>query len=58
MNIFSRFSKKSADSYELKRLVDYRVVEKQELDDSKMHIICDIDKTYLETEFESIVKIA
>jgi hypothetical protein len=46
------------DKYDLLKLVDQRVLEEMISGSGKRHVICDIDKTYLETEFESFVKIA
>ena len=49
--------KKSAPApYKLARLVDSR--QREETGKGGVHIICDIDKTYLETEFESVIRMA
>jgi hypothetical protein len=43
-------------SYKLARLVDTR--RHEPCDKGGIHIVCDIDKTYLETEFESVIRMA
>lgn len=48
----------SGKHYEFKRLINYRELEDFSNNPSRTHIICDIDKTYLETEFESLFKMA
>lgn len=42
--------------YKLAKLVDSRQLER--CDQGGIHIVCDIDKTYLETEFESVIRMA
>ncbi|MBI2601830.1 MAG: hypothetical protein HYW48_02135 [Deltaproteobacteria bacterium] len=42
--------------YDLWKLVDCRILETW--DSKREHLICDIDKTYLETNFESLLKLA
>lgn len=51
----------SSKTYDLVRLVDRRQCDGRlvgEVSDPPFDIICDIDKTYLETEFESVVDLA
>ncbi len=55
---FSGFRKSQNTDYDLLRLVDQRILEPSVIKIRDRHVICDIDKTYLETEFESLVKIA
>lgn len=42
--------------YDLNQLIDHR--RRASVDDTTKHIICDIDKTYLETQFSNIFQIA
>jgi hypothetical protein len=42
------------ETYQLTRLVDHRALETPPPAQMR-HLVCDIDKTYLETEFESVV---
>jgi len=44
--------------YQLSRLVDNRIISTVPFENDGIHIICDIDKTYLETNFESLTKLA
>lgn len=48
----------TAERYRLEALVRARSVELLDHDTPRHHIICDLDKTYVETEFESWVKMA
>lgn len=48
----------TAERYRLEALVRSRSIEALEQETPRHHIICDIDKTYVETEFESWVKMA
>jgi hypothetical protein len=48
----------SNKEYELGKLVDNRVLTVNAFEKPKIHVICDIDKTYLETNFESITRLA
>jgi hypothetical protein len=47
---------KRNEPYRLERVVDTRWLETESR--PARHIVCDIDKTYLETEFESVVRMA
>ena len=58
MPIFKSLRSKSPTTYELRRLVDHRILPLEPDSRSRSHIICDIDKTYLETEFESVIRMA
>jgi hypothetical protein len=44
--------------YELKALVSSRMLESLDQFEQGVHVFCDLDKTYLETEFESWIKMA
>jgi hypothetical protein len=55
---FSSFRRHQGDEYDLLKLVDQRVLEEKVSGSGNQQVICDIDKTYLETEFESFVKMA
>jgi hypothetical protein len=44
--------------YELKALVSARMLEPLDKFSDGIHVFCDLDKTYLETEFESWIKMA
>lgn len=46
----------STRRYDLWKLVDCRILE--DYANKQEHLICDIDKTYLETNFESLLKLA
>lgn len=52
------FSRTTTDSYDFSRLVDRIKREPNTTRQPGNHIICDIDKTYLETEFESFFHMA
>jgi hypothetical protein len=45
-----------AGTYQIKKLVDRQVYE--EIPRTGQHLVCDIDKTYLETQFETVLKMA
>ena len=49
---------RSSRDYDLARLVDQRVLTAHRSDADRVHVICDIDKTYLETEFDSLLDLA
>lgn len=55
---FTGLRKSRNDGYDLWKLVDERTMTKASQGAFDFQFICDIDKTYLETEFESLVKIA
>jgi hypothetical protein len=50
--------KLSTKDYELKALVSSRMLEPLDKFGAAVHVFCDLDKTYLETEFESWIKMA
>lgn len=52
VSFWKSLRKSSDDTYQPGRLLDYR--QNSEYQSAGTQIICDIDKTYLETEFESI----
>lgn len=54
--LIRNFTRSGAEPYRLRRLIDSRLLE--EVVGTRSHVICDIDKTYLETEFESLVRMA
>lgn len=58
MGLLRRLFRMNRDSYQLEALVSSRVIELLDESSSKFHVICDLDKTYVETEFESWVKMA
>lgn len=58
LDLWKRFSLSRSSPYKLARLVDSRLIEPPLLIPGHQHIVCDIDKTYLETEFESILRMA
>ena len=53
-----RKQRSSGNSYDLWQLVDMRKFEDLGDSSGQIQFICDIDKTYLETTFESWVKMA
>ncbi len=55
--ILTGFRKQKGDGYDLWRLVDQRFLDKPP-GRARLQLVCDIDKTYLETEFESLFKMA
>lgn len=58
LNIFRELFGLSKGRYELEALVSARTIETDLVAKFDRHIICDLDKTYIETEFESWVKMA
>ena len=58
MSLLRRLFKVSSKDYELKALVSSRTLESLSRFDQAVHVFCDLDKTYLETEFESWIKMA
>lgn len=58
MGIWRSLGLSRSGPYLLERLVDGRVRMPVLADHGQAHIICDIDKTYLETSFESVVRMA
>jgi hypothetical protein len=57
-SIIDGFRRPLSGSYNLWRLVDSRFFDGETAPASDRHIICDIDKTYLETEFATLLQIA
>lgn len=53
---FQNFFKRSNESYDYNRLIGYKLMKAFDGEKDLEHIISDIDKTYLETEFESVSK--
>lgn len=58
MGFWRRLLGMNRDSYQLQALVSSRAIEPTLSLALKTHVVCDIDKTYIETEFESWVKMA
>jgi hypothetical protein len=56
VSLFRGLKKQPPQPYKLARLVDQR--RREEAGRAGIHLVCDIDKTYLETEFESVVRMA
>jgi len=56
--LFPSRSSKNRSDYDLWRLVDTRFFKDLGRSEGRVQIVCDIDKTYLETQFESLVKMA
>lgn len=56
--ILSRFRRPLGGIYNLWRLVDSRFFDHDHRYAEREQLICDIDKTYLETDFDSLLKIA
>lgn len=54
MDRFWSFKKSSFGNYDFRKLINTRILDT--FDDSLEHIVCDIDKTYLETQFESKIQ--
>jgi hypothetical protein len=54
---FPSFGRSRPEEYDLRKLIDQRILGKPAAGANR-HLVCDIDKTYLETEFESLVKMA
>lgn len=58
MSFLRRLLGVSAKDYKLRALVSARTLEPISSFDRSVHVFCDLDKTYLETEFESWIKMA
>ena len=58
MGLLRRILGITRDKYNLEALVSMRRLEPVSTPGRAVHIICDLDKTYVETEFESWVKMA
>ncbi len=58
MSFFRKLFRITANHYELKALVSSRILESVDRFKGGYHVFCDLDKTYLETEFESWIKMA
>ncbi|MDA9951038.1 DUF2183 domain-containing protein [Oligoflexaceae bacterium] len=56
-NIWSSIRSKKKGSYDLSRLIDFRKRNEFPPSTGSYQVICDIDKTYLETKFETFVDI-
>ena len=56
VSLWKSLKKPVPGAYQLDRLVDSRRLA--EVEKSGLHVICDIDKTYLETEFENLLRMA
>lgn len=56
--LLSGFRKSKGDDYNVWKLVDHRELEESSFLERTTHFICDIDKTYLETNFESVYQLA
>ena len=56
MSLWRTLKKPAGGPYRLSRLVDSRRLEAGGRGGA--HVVCDIDKTYLETEFESVLRMA
>lgn len=54
-SIWRNLRRGTQQPYKLTRLVDHRYWERSGAADAQ-HVICDIDKTYLETEFENLLR--
>ena len=57
-NLWRSFAKRAFRDYDFNRLVSLRIKDLDETTMSQKHIICDIDKTYLETKFETFYQLA
>lgn len=55
-NYLQNLFKRSNESYDYSRLISYGCIKPFDRANDLEHIISDIDKTYLETEFESVSK--
>lgn len=55
---FDRFKKSGGKDYNLWKLVDSSFVTSQLELENKSHIFCDIDKTYIETDFDTVFQMA
>lgn len=58
MSFLRKLFRMTTSHYELKALVSSRMLESLNRFDGGVHVFCDLDKTYLETEFESWIKMA
>lgn len=58
MSFLRRLLRVSSKDYKLRALVSARTLEPMSYFDRSVHVFCDLDKTYLETEFESWIKMA
>lgn len=58
MMLLRRLFGMTSERYRLEALVRSRSMESLDPQEPRHHIICDLDKTYVETEFESWVKMA
>jgi hypothetical protein len=58
MGFLRRLLKVSSKDYKLGALVSSRIIESLAGFEKSPHVFCDLDKTYLETEFESWIKMA
>jgi hypothetical protein len=58
VSFLRRLLKVSSKDYKLRALVSARTLEPMSYFDRSVHVFCDLDKTYLETEFESWIKMA
>ena len=58
MSFLRRLLKVSSKDYKLRSLVSSRTLEALNSFERSVHVFCDLDKTYLETEFESWIKMA
>ncbi len=56
VSLWRSLKKPTPQPYRLAKLVDNRSLEA--VGRSGIHVVCDIDKTYLETEFESLIRMA
>ena len=52
------FARSGTNKYNFRKLIDSRVLDPVQPDEDQVQIICDIDKTYLETEFDSVFSMA
>lgn len=58
LNFLSEWPSRLFSRYDIWRLVDRRVLPEGRVGNRREQIICDIDKTYLETNFETLVGLA
>lgn len=58
VSFLRRLLRVSSKDYKLRALVSARTLEPMSYFDRSVHVFCDLDKTYLETEFESWIKMA
>lgn len=58
MSFLRKLLKVSTQDYKLRALVSSRTLEPLNRFERAVHVFCDLDKTYLETEFESWIKMA